>query len=98
MTITIEDAPAVKHITIDIDFTGSEPSTTVTNVPNASMVYMDALKAQTHSDDTKYQERADEALDLGTDFSQDTEVVDKPEIEIEEREVLVSDDMTNAEF
>ena len=88
MIIKIEDAPAVKHITIDIDFTGDGKTTIVKDGVNVGgdKQYVPSYK--------------DEALDLDADFQQATEdVVQKPDItEKEERTVNVSEEMQNAEF
>ena len=86
MIIKIEDAPAVKHITIDIDFTGEGESITVTK-GEASEIPNFKLPSR------------DDSLDLDEDFSQsEEEVIIKPDIGGEEREVKVSEEMQNAEF
>ncbi len=83
MIITIEDAPAVKHITIDIDFdeTG-EACTTVVKEEKLSP-----------------NPQRDTALNLTEEFERSKEeVVQKPEIVTPERATKVVEEMQNLEI
>ena len=83
MEIIINNAPEVKHIKIDIDFTGDGPSTTVT---------------ETKTED-KLETIRDVSLNLTEDFTPtNEEVVEKPEIDLTEREVKVAQDMQDMEI
>ena len=95
MTITIEDAPAVKHITIDIDF--SAGNTTITKDGVDINTGIDTtIESTVPSTIPSYK---DEALNLDEDYTQsEEEVVLKPEIIHEDRTPKVSDDMQNLEL
>lgn len=90
MIIKIEDAPAVKHITIDIDFTGD----------GATTVIQDGVSVgQGGTGTTNSLIKRDDTLNLNEDFGhKEEEVVSKPEINIGNRAVKVSEDMQNMEI
>ncbi|MCK5537121.1 MAG: hypothetical protein KAI79_09850 [Bacteroidales bacterium] len=104
MTITIEDAPAVRHITIDIDFDGDETTTTIqqdTRTDEEKYPYTHGKKgvpdAMTTTPIKKPQ--TDIELDLDTDFKQQTtEIIEKPVIEEVERDASISTDMMEATY
>ena len=89
MIIRIEDAPAVKHLTIDIDFTGDDTQTTI---------IQDGIQKSENTSDKKslFQETA---LNLDEDFTQEIdEEVQKPDITVEERAPKVSQEMNDMEL
>lgn len=88
MIITIEDAPNIKHISIDINFEDdSECSPVVKINKNIS----NTPKPTEH----KHSMMDDLDLDLDENFEVDEEVVEIPVIPDQSREVNVSDDMAN---
>lgn len=95
MIIKIEDAPAVRHITIDIDF-GEDGATTVVKQTN-----VDRNITQSHPESSEDDKKMFTGipLDLDEDFTHDVgEVITKPEIDLGEREVKVSADMAGLEI
>jgi hypothetical protein len=93
MIIRIEDAPGIKHISIDINFEGDdEPVIVQTSSKNSK-------PKQTPSYDNKSETPKDEEpLDLNTSFEVNTEIVERPVIPEVERDVKVSSEMVNAEY
>jgi len=89
MVITIEDAPSIKHISIDINFDGSETPEVELKTSGTSKIQK---KSNTNID------TFNDSLDLDEKFDASTEIVNKPKIEEPDRDVKVSEDMINSEF
>lgn len=89
MIIKIEDAPGIKHISIDINFEDNGEVVVKTNDTGTD----------TRQENKKPKSKLiDVPLDLDEKFDISAEVVTKPEIPEIVREVKVSDDMVNAQF
>ncbi len=89
MVIKIECDSEIKHLSIDFGEHGTQTTTIVEN---------NDIKTTTSNLSQKPQ-RTEQALDLDTDYDlPEQEVMEKPVILEEQREVLVSDDMMNAEY
>lgn len=94
MIIKIEDAPAVKHIKIDIDFTGDGEAVT-------TIVKDERTETSTQIPETKTPGLGsrDTSLNLDEDFTQaEEEEVQMPVIEEEEREVKIASEMNDMEI
>ena len=89
MIIKIEDAPHIKNISINIDFTDDG---------EAVVVQTDNTTVQEAKSNPLEQVRKD-SLDLDADFEQNVEEeIPIPEILEEERPIKVSDDMQDFEI
>lgn len=96
MIIKIEDAPAVKHIKIDIDFTGDgEAKTTIVQ---ETETISDTSNTKIAPASSTLVPR-DTSLNLDEDFTQESEEeVQMPVIVEEEREAKVASEMNDMEI
>ena len=93
MIITIQDAPKMKNIQLNISFEddGSETVQVIQNSKSSDSIVSSNKPSQKEV-------FKDSVLDLDEDFEIQEEIIEKPVIEETEREVLVSTDMQSATF